>query len=417
MSCPDVNDYIKELIEENERMNYDLVFAYRLIKVLLEMKYNLVNKLREFSDCEYAVLRKNDVTKLIQLIAQFNNICKEKNVLVNEEIVETFQQNSVEKVDKQTSTETLNLDEVDQDMPVNLIEGIVLQVINGTTGGNGGYIIEQQTDNQQGEQPTYSGCLEIHDQQEVQILDGQNNQEKQEHSSNDQDDEIIIIYSGRCNDANVVEEHVIEDQQQKDHQDVPQFYINDNLNLVYQRYCQIHEQNNHQEQNLIIDEQGVQSTVIGHHIENQAQVHIAEQTSEEGEQHGSELTESHHLVDVQLNQQVEQIVEQIFNQFDEPDQTLTFDVNQGNSNNRIPPEDTRLGMDAQDFEKNVSRVMARQFMCNFCSALFSNKSYMARHLNKHTDRFKCQVLSCDYRGCSAIELKRHTLKRHNNFIQ
>ena len=176
MSCLDVNDVFDELIEENKRLNRELIFANRLLKVLLEMKYNLMNKLED-NDCEYTLFYRGDITKFIQLEEQFNIICKENGVVVNEEVFESVQQNSVQKVNEQTSTEILDLNEdVEQRRTNQLIEHID-QVINQMTEEIGDNI-EQQEDQLQ----IKSNDNQIGEQQDCQMED-QNNGQEDEHSS------------------------------------------------------------------------------------------------------------------------------------------------------------------------------------------------------------------------------------------
>ena len=169
MSCLDVNDVFEELIEENKRLNKELIFANRLLEILLEMKYNLMNKFKEFDNYEYAVFLKGDITKYIKLGEQFNNLCEENSVVVNNELIQSEEQNKL-KVDKETSTEFLNFGEEVKQIRNN-------QMVEELSEENKEDDIEQQTDNL-GEQQ-----LELHDNQ----IGEQNYQMDNENEEKDED--------------------------------------------------------------------------------------------------------------------------------------------------------------------------------------------------------------------------------------
>ena len=116
-----------------------------------------MNKLKEFDNYEYAVFLKGDITKYIKLGEQFNNLCEENSVVVNNELIQSEEQNKL-KVDKETSTEFNFGEEVKQIRNNQLIEGIA-QMVEELSEENKEDDIEQQTDNL-GEQQ-----LELHDNQ------------------------------------------------------------------------------------------------------------------------------------------------------------------------------------------------------------------------------------------------------------
>ena len=115
----DVNDVFDELIEENERLNIELIFAKSLLDVLIEMKKHLMNKIKHPDNSEYTVLMKSDMTKFINLDKQFNIICKKRFVVINEEVFESVEQNSVETVNEQISTDLVNFEEEVEQRQVN----------------------------------------------------------------------------------------------------------------------------------------------------------------------------------------------------------------------------------------------------------------------------------------------------------
>ena len=115
----DVNDVFDELIEENERLNIELIFAKSLLDVLIEMKKHLMNKIKHPDNSEYTVLIKSDMTKFINLDKQFNIICKKRFVVINEEVFESVEQNCVETVNEQISTDLVNFEEEVEQRQVN----------------------------------------------------------------------------------------------------------------------------------------------------------------------------------------------------------------------------------------------------------------------------------------------------------
>ena len=68
--------------------------------------------------------------------------------------------------------------------------------------------------------------------------------------------------------------------------------------------------------------------------------------------------------------------------------------------------------DVKKVEQNLSSQVTKRFKCHICCACFSDRSHMMRHLNKVTDRFKCEALGCSYRGGQSYDLKRYVNQIH-----
>ena len=235
MSCLDVNDVFDELIEENKRLNRELIFANRLLKVLLEMKYNLMDKLKDFDDGGYTVLWKSDITKFIQLEEHFNDLCKKNSVVINEEQIVNVENNNVEKVDKQTSMEFFDFDEEEEQIRVDQLMKRIdpkRKVIDEMTDENEEPAIKLPTDNQGDYEQ-----IESHDndhitpngeQQDCQ-MDDQSNEQEQNQQGDEQDvqDNHIIIYDDNIDDhqASITEQMSKEEDQQDTELTEQQLYL------------------------------------------------------------------------------------------------------------------------------------------------------------------------------------------------
>ena len=77
-----VNDVLDELIHENLRLNRELLFANKCLKVLIELKKQLIEKLtQEKIDQHYKVLFPSDISKFMQLERQYCQLVEDKVVI------------------------------------------------------------------------------------------------------------------------------------------------------------------------------------------------------------------------------------------------------------------------------------------------------------------------------------------------
>ena len=88
MATIDINDVFAELVEENKRLNRELVFANRLLKFLLQVKYKLMNKLKNNDESGHKVLLDSDIVEFIKLEQEFVRLCQDNNEAVIEEVMQ-----------------------------------------------------------------------------------------------------------------------------------------------------------------------------------------------------------------------------------------------------------------------------------------------------------------------------------------
>ena len=234
MSCLDVNDVLEELIEENERLNRELIFANRLLKVLLEMKYNLMNKLKFHDGSLCKVLFNSDINEFINLEEQFKNICLDNNVVINQEVIVSVEQNSAERVDEQISTEILYSDEEVEQRGVEQLVERIDHIINEISEESEEQDSEQETDNQQDQQ-----VIELHDKQigehDLHIT-----------NINNEEDEQIPYVDGHT-DNYVIEQLTQEYQQQDSELTETESYQQDNADdegtIIVENNIDLHENN------------------------------------------------------------------------------------------------------------------------------------------------------------------------------
>ena len=479
MSSLKVDDVFEELIEEIKRQNKELIFANRLLKVLLKMKYNLMNKLKEFDDYEYAVFLKDDISIYIKLEEQFNIICKENGVVLNEGVIESVEQNSVQKVNEQTSTEILDSDEeLELRRGYQLIEGTD-QVIRKIYEENGEEDCGDLSDNQQDEQ-----SFDV--KREPTTIDG--------HNGNDNNNQAHVVEQMNAENDNVLEEIKPTEQQFRSHDnriDAQTETLNEQL--VVQQSDQREEPttsvdmkpniSNHQRPvrnkrfiEVIVECDDDTFIVINEHINNDNE--SAQVLSTQGSDHkliNDPKNSNESLDHYNTNELVNEVIVQTENECQSADPYETdnesviilednvdseSESNELNGNelysdndldsddqNEINPtigkiynlrksprkqrndyrkltciddDDTgpttshmkKFQFEANKVEQNLSRVKNKRFKCFICSKCFGTREYLKRHLNKHTDRFKCNVLGCSFRGGWAYDLKRHVIVKH-----
>ena len=188
----DVNDVFEDLIQEIQRQNIELIFANRLLRVLLEIKYNLVYKLKHPDNSEYTVLFKSDMTKFINLDKLFNLICDEKKVMVNEEVVVSVEQNNAEKVDKQTSTDLFDLAEEVEPRQVDQLIETINEIIGQMEEEIEENDIELQTDSRKVQQPIDSRDEQVGEQQDYQ-MNNEYNEQEDEQLSDEKEEQIARV--------------------------------------------------------------------------------------------------------------------------------------------------------------------------------------------------------------------------------
>ena len=244
MATIDINDVFAELVEENKRLNRELVFANRLLKVLLQVKYKLMNKLKNNDESGHKVLLDSDIVEFIKLEQEFVRLCQDNNEAVIEEVM----QNNAD-FDKQILIEFIALDEEEHQRELD-------------------HVMEED-DQQNSEQ-------EIDQQQAyllVQINDHQGDYLDETENDEDQGDQTIVNEGGYDTTNTLVDKPMMEQDEDEDqitnHQDDQLDYLDEQIDIDKE------EQSDEQMTNI--------NSVLGHHQSyvNEIQTNNHEEESED----------------------------------------------------------------------------------------------------------------------------------------